>query len=258
MNKVSHSMKPLSGLGNQMFQVASAIGYGIRYGHKPVFSIPKSPHEKDLLYIEHCFYNLNRGNTLNPHFVSEQEDGAYSDIPLIHNDVFLLGYFQSPKYFVDEDYVRKLLSLSSQDDEDIKKRYSDVLKKDTVSIHIRRGDYLLDSQRAIHPVLSLEYYQKSLCNIKHDTVVCFSDEIEWCKKNLRIKNIVFIEGNKSWEDMHLMSLCNNNIISNSTFSWWGAFLNKNKNKKVIFPSRWFGKSFQRKTRDMFPKSWDSI
>mgnify|MGYP001259004649 FL=1 len=258
MNRVTHSMTPVSGLGNQMFQVASAVGYGIKHGHTPVFNIPKSPHEEDPIYIEHCFYSLNKESLSNPHLISETASSIYSSIPFVDGDVCLDGYFQSPKYFADEGYIRSLLSLSTQDDESIKKRYSDILKKDTVSIHIRRGDYLLESQKTIHPMLPAKYYKKALDEIEHDTVLCFSDDIKWCKKNLRFKNVFFVEGNTSWEDMHLMSLCNNNIISNSTFSWWAAFLNKNKNKRVIFPSRWFGDEYEHKTDDMFPSSWNSI
>ena len=257
MHKVTHSMMPISGLGNQMFQAACAIGYSIKHGHSPVFNPLKPEYEKSLDYADHCFHNLPKGCVENASIVTEEEDGLYRDVPFFNSDVSFYGYFQSPKYFVDEAYIKQILSLSAQDEEDIKKRYIDILKKNTVSIHVRRGDYLSPQQRDYHPVLPVEYYEKCLSIVKHDTILCFSNDTEWCRRNLNFKNIFFVEGNSSWEDMHLMSLCNNSIIATSTLSWWGAFLNRHKYKKVIFPSKWFGYKCKYKTKDMFPTSWES-
>ncbi len=258
MNKVTHSMSPVSGLGNQMFQVACAIGYSIKYGHEPIFEFLKSPHEPSTKHVDHCFSKLNKGFVSDPFIIREQDSGLYNEIGFFDRDVSFFGYFQSPKYFVDDMYIKQILSLQSQDKENIRKRYIDVLEKDTVSIHIRRGDYLSPEQRDYHPVLPVKYYEQSLSLIQHDTILCFSDDIKWCRRQLNFKNIFFIEGNPSWEDMYLMSLCNNNIIANSTFSWWAAFLNKNKYKKVIFPTEWFGPKCKYQTTDMFPTSWISL
>ena len=258
MNRVTHSMEPVSGLGNQMFQAACAIGYSIKHGHEPVFKFLQSKHEDSLRYLDYSFSKLNEGDVSDAHIIHEQDSGLYTEIAFFDRDVSFFGYFQSPKYFTDEEYIREILSLPEQEIIKIKRRYEDIIKKNTVSIHIRRGDYISPEQKEYHPVLPVEYYKKTLSDIKYDVVLCFSDDIQWCKKNLHLKNIFFVEGNSSWEDIHLMSLCNNNIIANSTFSWWSAFLNNNKNKKVFFPSEWFGYKAKYKTEDMFPLSWICI
>ena len=109
-----------------------------------------------------------------------------------------------------------------------------------------------------HPQQSLDYYKQAIETVGPDkTFVIFSDDIEWCKQNLDfIGSKFFISGNKDYEDMYLMSLCNNNIITNSTFSWWGAWLNKNENKIVISPKIWFGKNNSHlDTSDLYCDKW---
>ena len=123
------------------------------------------------------------------------------------------------------------------------------------AVHVRRTDYA--KSNGFHNMLDMDYYDEAISNIGSGKYVIFSDDIEWCRRSLKFKNLFFVEGNSSWEDLFLMSLCNNNIMANSTFSWWAAFLNKNKNKRIIFPSKWFGKKCKHKTNDMFPTSWES-
>jgi hypothetical protein len=82
--------------------------------------------------------------------------------------------------------------------------------------------------------------------------IVFSDDIDWCKKNLPfLDEKIFIEGNDDFFDLYLMSKCQNNIIANSSFSWWGAWLNKSENKKVMSPKNWFGQSYKHNTKDLF-------
>ena len=92
----------------------------------------------------------------------------------------------------------------------------------------------------------------------YKNIVVFSDDIPWCKENLIFDNIIFIEGNKDYEDLWLMSLCEHNIIANSSFSWWGAWLNENKNKKVVSPLNWFGQQSNTNQSDIVPESWIKI
>ena len=125
------------------------------------------------------------------------------------------------------------------------------------SIHVRRGDYVKHPNH--HPVQTIEYYNKSVEMVGKDTtIVVFSDDIEWCKKNFNIDNIIYIEDEKDYIELYLMSLCDNNIISNSSFSWWGAWLNTNENKKVIAPNKWFGSAINENTNDIIPKGWIKI
>jgi len=134
------------------------------------------------------------------------------------------------------------------------KKYN-ILNKDTVSIHVRRGDYT--NLQHIHPLQSIEYYENAynIIDDKSINVLVFSDDIEWCKNNIKFENITYIEGETNIVDMYIMSLCTHNIIANSSFSWWGAWLNNNKNKKVIAPINWFGSQSNLYTGDIIPKKW---
>jgi len=170
-----------------------------------------------------------------------------------NNDLhyYLNGYWQSEKYFKGiESIIREELQPLS---ESLEKFSNLPINENNVSIHIRRTDYV--TSNGYHPVQSVEYYQKGLDIIKeYDNIFVFSDDINWCKENLQFENMVFIEGFDNVEDIWLMSLCKNNIIANSSFSWWGAWLNKNPNKKVITPKNWFG-NVNINTNDIIPSDW---
>jgi len=111
-----------------------------------------------------------------------------------------------------------------------------------VSVHIRRGDYLKFPD--IHPTVSLDYYIKAISDIKKrkdiKCVLVFSDDIQWCKTNFYADMIRYAEGLYDYEEMLLMSACTHNIIANSSFSWWGAYLNENPDKIVYAPKIWCG------------------
>ena len=134
---------------------------------------------------------------------------------------------------------------------------------DSVSLHIRRGDYLLPENRELFGgICTLDYYRRAidyiLDKVKNPFFFIFSNDIVWVKENMNISNSLFItwnSGKDSWQDMFLMSKCKHNIIANSTFSWWGAWLNKNPQKIVISPSRFFNVS---NNSDIVPDTWTSI
>jgi hypothetical protein len=169
------------------------------------------------------------------------------------------GFFQSEKYFA---HHRKLV-IDFFDFSFINKKYIDenytyITDKKCTSIHIRRGDYLKFPNH--HPTQTIDYYYDSIEILKNNTdlFVIFSDDIQWCKENLKLENILYIEDEKDYIELYLMSLCDNNIISNSSFSWWGAWLNENPRKKVIGPLKWFGDAIQHKTGDILPENWIKI
>ena len=137
-------------------------------------------------------------------------------------------------------------------------KYKSLFNKNTVSLHIRRGDYVNLSDH--HLLLDISYYKNAVNMFKNiEKVVVFSDDIEWCKENLDIKNTEFIENETDIVDLYLMSQCTHNIIANSSFSWWGAWLNKNDNKKVIAPKKWFGpKRNDLNDKDIIPETWIRI
>ncbi len=180
------------------------------------------------------------------------------------DNCYLAGYWQSEKYF---NNIRALLlkkfmfrPISDRVNLDVAEK---ILKTNSASIHIRRGDYLKES--VYGGICTLEYYRKAIECLQSlvKTKLCFfvfSDDIEWCKNNLKIESAFYVGHNKniaSYIDMQLMSMCKYNIIANSSFSWWGAWLNNKTDKIVIAPSRWFNKSKYGR-EDIVPETWIRI
>ena len=173
------------------------------------------------------------------------------------------GYWQDIKYLLpnhnrlrkDFDYSHKLIGLN-------KERLDKIEKSTATAIHIRRGDYITNAAASdMHGICTLDYYKKGLdevlktvdCNL----IVIFSDDIEWCKKNMEFDiETIFIEGNDKdpHADICLMSKCSAHIIANSSFSWWGAFLSHSQ--KVIYPSKWFAS--EKESPKIFLDSWIKI
>tara|TARA_R110000744_G_C18907077_1_gene510043 strand:- start:113 stop:463 length:351 start_codon:yes stop_codon:yes gene_type:complete len=110
-----------------------------------------------------------------------------------------------------------------------------------------------------HPVLDLNYYTKALENLKDvSNILVFSDDIPWCKEVFKFKNMTFIEGNNNIEDLVLMSMCSHNIIANSSFSWWGSWLNENPDKIVVAPKTWFGAQLPGNNNHAYLSNWITI
>jgi hypothetical protein len=234
-------------LGNHLFQLSAAVGYATKYN----VDYEIAPWE-----YSSCF-NINAKPCVGDVKVNYGEKGwYYEDLPFIQ-DVKLFGFFQSYKYFEHcEAKIRELFQFSDTIKNKINSKYT--LQGNTCAIHVRRGDYL---GNFFHEICHLEYYQDAIAEIKSreniDLFVVFSDDINWCKKNLTGENYLFIEDNSNIEDLYLMTQCTHNIIANSSFSWWGAWLNANVNKIVISPNKWFG-DVSRGVEDLLPKKWIQI
>jgi hypothetical protein len=178
--------------------------------------------------------------------------------------MYLNGFWQSEKYF---STIRPILindlKLTSQLSLNAQFWQSKICDSNAVSVHIRRGDYILNSAaHNFHGVCDIDYYKTCIEQIKTKLINChfffFSDDIEWAKLTfsyLDKSDFVTLCSNK--EDLYLMSICRHNIIANSTFSWWGAWLNENENKIVYAPKRWFNDE-QIDTSDLIPSSWERI
>ncbi|MGM9580179.1 MAG: alpha-1,2-fucosyltransferase [Anaerovibrio sp.] len=174
------------------------------------------------------------------------------------DDVYLSGYWQSEKFFsnvsteICDLYGSLKKSQCSQYDEKI-------LHVESVSIHIRRGDYVNNS---VHGnVCSMDYYTRAVeymtDKLHHPKFFVFSDDISWCRDNLHLMDAVYVDenqGSNSYLDMRLMSMCKHNIIANSSFSWWAAYLNDYSSKIVVAPDRWFSAGCC-DTGDLIPESW---
>ena len=135
-------------------------------------------------------------------------------------------------------------------------KHPELKQENTLSVHIRRGDCFMNPD--IHPIASEKYIERALKEVgEYSHVFVFSDDKEWVKENLKFDNVTYVE-DEDYKEMWLMSLCKNNIIVNSSFSWWGSFLNKNINKTVVAPSIWFGPRGPRNYSDIYEPYWKVI
>ena len=251
-------IKTKGGLGNMLFQIAAGYVLACKLGVdwaviRPITNIHGDMYSKyknnilDKVPFIDTWYNFP---------IYEEPSFSYNNLPLSKN-ITLDGYFQSEKYFFN--YRALILNLFTQqcsDFDEAKTQYETYNSSPTVSLHVRRGDYL--NHPNTHPQLSLNYYNNAMDKFPGHNVLVFSDDINWCKHHLNRSNTHFIENNTDVIDLYLMSLCNNNIITNSTFSWWGAWLNQNKNKKIIAPHKWFGPAVNHNTKNLIPESWNKI
>lgn len=259
------------GIGNQFFQYAFARSLSIDANVKLVLDI------RHLLSRGHRDFVLDQIGAPYDRLISNEEDLRFGDIMAstffsvketsvnfcsnaakIKKTKYLKGFWQTDKYF-NRHSAQLIKDLT---DNDIFQNVSHFLVdgEETASIHIRRGDYL-ENEKYFH--VGAEYFKKaaaiasSVAGINRFLV--FSDDVDWVKKNIDIKNASFADdlGLTALEEIYLMSLCRVNIIANSTFSWWGAYLNMSKNKKVICPNRWYGPNFE-EAKDIYPDSWRPI
>lgn len=257
------------GLGNQIFQYAVA-----KYIQQNI--------DPDVYYI------CRQGNNHNGLEIFRHFDATLQEVPKVYKKMFSIceyfrkhhimlplsttdssshpfsrlfvdGYWQNKKFFTDKFISFKELPLNSKNLE----IYNQIVNSDSISIHIRRGDYLLPQYKDIYGnICTLEYYNQAISICKEHAPKCkffvFSDDIEWVKNNLKLENAQYIDWNvkdDSIYDMYLMSKSKFNIIANSTFSFWGAFLNEN-NVWTIYPKKWFNSKFE--APDIFPGNWIGI
>jgi len=256
------------GLGNMLFQIAACKSFSIKRNmdcsfpnfdnHINYLNNDKEYNSK-LFYAEEYkkFLNLNISHP-NVYINTYEYPFNYTDFIPQENNFGVNGFFQTEKYF--NNFRKEIIEFikPNQEIEDyIFSKYNSYLTNASLSLHIRRGDYLKFPNH--HPVQSLEYYMKCMGECKYDNLLIFSDDINWCKNNIKLKNILFIENEKDYIELFLMSKCNINIISNSSFSWWGAWLNDNEDKKVYAPKNWFGKELSHiDISDIVPEKWIKI
>lgn len=249
----------VGGLGNYLFQIATTYSLSIDNDDYMVYNINDNTriHNHISTYIKNIFRKINfKNNVLS--ITNNYEEPFFHYKPIDYkSNLRLNGYFQSEKYFIHNR--EKILNLFEIDDDTkdyLINKYGKILNENTCSIHVRRGDYLRLPNH--HPVCDIEYYKKSVEIIGRDKhYLVFSDDMGWCKENLNfIDNKIFIENNTDFQDIYLMSMCKHNIIANSSFSWWGAWLNTNKDKKIIAPLKWFGlNNLHLNTNDLYCSNW---
>lgn len=231
------------GLGNQLFQIAATIGIAKAHNREWKFSYwNNNKYFKNTLP---SFIRDGRDNCQEVYVKEQSFDYAPIVLPDIHG-VILDGYFQSWKYF--EDAFQEILRAFQFKDElvaDVKSILAPL--GTTCSISVRRGDYV--RLQHIHPLQPDDYWVRAQQIIEEkaniDTYVVFSDDIQWCRNNKHLfnktgKKVVFFSGRTQIDDFIAITLCNCNIITNSTFSWWGAYLNRNADNVTVMPKLWFG------------------
>lgn len=184
----------------------------------------------------------------------------------VKKDAYLAGYWQSEKYFCDfEKLIRSSFTFKDELNSGYKKLSLLIGQENSIAVHVRRGDYVTDTNtRDHHGICSLKYYEDAIELIKskvnNPVFYFFSDDLDWVKNNLNSEgDSVYVESqsSKDHEDMQLMTKCKHFIIANSSFSWWGAWLCESKNKIVIAPSKWFNDD-SKDTSDLIPNSWIRI
>lgn len=281
----------LGGLGNQLFQYA--VGRALAHRHNvplkldvsnfktyPLRNYKLSPFDIQETFCTEKESNILKSNSYLRRFLNKiQPAYRHTCYPEAHfhfdenfyrltNNVYLNGYWQSEKYF---DNIKNIIKqeckvkiLPSPVNKEFLEQIQSVC---SVSIHIRRGDYITDSvTNSYHGTCSLNYYYKSIQilgkKVNNPHFFVFSDDINWAKSHLNISNyaVTFVQHNDAdtdYEDLRLMYSCQHNIIANSTFSWWGAWLNDNLNKIVFAPNKWFNIS-EIDTKDLIPNSWIKV
>lgn len=271
----------LGRLGNQMFQFASTVGIAKKLGYEARFPAencflwkpfgPPSPliggNENikcDLLEVFNIpeEYFIDKKDLKIEYLYEEPRFEFCPEALSLPNNCGINGYFQTEKYF--SNYRNDILSLFSFKSpyKDTSMNYienirSEESKSVIVSIHVRRGDYLMYPDH--HPVCSSEYYKKSILKIKEEfekvKFLIFSDDLEWCRRQFREEEYKVVDLGNPYTEISLMSLCDHHIIANSSFSWWGAWLNQSPEKKVIAPKNWFGTAINKNTKDVYCDGW---
>lgn len=290
-------VKLIGGLGNQMFQYA--FGRKLSILNNTTLKLDATDlmdrsHREDFTYRDYRlgFFNID-GQLVTPkeraiYFprnsytirfkkficmklgiireITENETNARFDSRYLlkAKNGYACGYWQSEAYFND---IRPLLMAELTVKNEHLAGYagivSDILSKNSVSIHIRRGDYVTNPvTNSFHGVCSLDYYCNAIAYMKkiipNPHFFIFSDEMDWVKEYVNFDApYTMVEANPDYIDLHLMSHCKHHIIANSSFSWWGAWLNPNPEKIVVAPKQWF-KAEHMSSADLIPESWVTL
>lgn len=288
-------VKLMGGLGNQMFQYAAGRRLSMSHNtnlkldlnflldRTPRENFTYRPYELGIFNIQAGLASRSETNQFFPSnknivnsikrklglvkIIKESQfsfDEGFLSFP---DNSYLDGYWQSEKYFKEiEEIIRSDFTLKMKATRPNQRLSKEISLYNSVSLHIRRGDYVSNPEtKRFHGSCSLEYYERAIEKIANcitDPIFfVFSDDTVWAKDNLIVDypiKFMFQNGpEKGYEDMLLMSLCKHNIIANSSFSWWGAWLNTNPEKIVIAPQKWFNDS-SIITRDLIPNSWIRI
>lgn len=214
--------------------------------------------------IAKAFYLLIKRSYL---FRDQWSTQYCSDVGQLPHNSSMMGYFQSERYFNDyKEQIRKMFSFPELPDDQTRSIGQQIGNTLSVSIHIRRGDYL-SQYASCYNILDIDYYQKAIAlmceRYTQPHFFVFSDDTEWAEQHIQklAKSITIVHHNlkRDYIDLQLMSMCKHHIIANSSFSWWGAWLNPSTDKCVVAPSIWFGSGQRNEIpSDLIPDKWITI
>jgi hypothetical protein len=237
-------------LGNQLFQIASTIGIAEKNNHQ--FCFPKWQFSEYFKFNFNCYSNVENWTSV------KEEQFNYYDWKLSDGNYDLNGWLQTEKYFHNSN-IKKVFKFNPQFENEIVQKYSFLFSKKTVLVSVRRGDFVNNPD---YFQLSYRFYLTALLHhfekLEEYNVVFTSDNIKYCKNHFSfLPNVFFLENLSPIEQLCLGSKFDNYIISNSTFSWWLAWLGEKKESKIIRPIQIFDNDFSKKydESDYFPNRW---
>ncbi len=285
----------MGGLGNQMFQYAAARSLADRTGRRLKLDLFDYHFDRLRRYELHGFQiraeiaeredveslrmstdRLSLTGRIWHRFMPVRSDSIFRERTMMYNgeiedinrSVYLDGYWQSERYFVrNKRAVYEDFKLANDLDETNKQVLAKISSVQSVSLHVRRSDYITSRKtKQLLPVCEIDYYQKAVdhiaAKIPDAHFFVFSDDHEWVRRNLKFvhpSSLVTVNtADRGIRDMALMKMCRHHIIANSSFSWWGAWLNPSDEKVVVAPKNWFSGKLRFQTDDLVPSSWIKI
>lgn len=269
----------MGGLGNQMFIYAFYLSLKNKYSDKSIY-IDTQNYKKNDIELSRVFdinidtipvykrmrykvFPFRLANTLNIDMYCYRKkpitDQSFASSNL-SSGAYLKGFWQSEDYFSNiESTIKEIYSFHKPVSNINNECINEIKQTESVSIHIRRGDYLNNNNKDYFLNLSdTNYYDNAINLLGNRKFFIFSDDIEWCRHRFNNIDAVFVDWNKgenSWIDMYLMSLCKMVVVANSSFSWWGAYLNSSK---TIFVPSYCGDEWEKDHLNFFPKKWKRI
>lgn len=278
-------VKIIGGLGNQLFQYAAARclaqskGTEVKLDVTGFHDYQLRNFDLNALHINASIASPQEIEKLKPtgklqrikSYLTPYNQRKFYKQPYFHFDpyfhhlgsnVYLQGFFQSECFFSPiQTILRQELQIKDELIKEVRTLGKTFQTQNSVALHIRRGDYKNEETLRYHGIVPLSYYHKAIDVLKQKLPTplfyIFSDDGNWVKENLQLENATIVSGTHSkthFEDLFLMSQCQHNIIANSSFSWWGAWLNSNPNKNVIAPKQWFNEG-PKDTQDLYPLGW---
>ena len=252
----------MGGLGNQLFQVAAAYAHCKRTGKTLKIAERIGAGPRKTTYWNTYFNALKdnmSGTKSGMHFSTLWREPRFGFVPIPAEANALFGYFQSSQYFKEfKNEIRSLFHPGSAVHIKMLKTHGSLLvaKPMATAVHIRRGDYV--SLPTVHCILTPDWYRRALADREAKALVVFSDDIAWCRGLDFLQGATFVEEPDEVVALHLMSQFRRFVLSNSSFSWWAAFLAGSAPEDVVVPDRWFGPAGPQDYEDIYEPMWKRL